>query len=78
MGLTDRTAVLQALSAEWKVKPVDLDDLKIQTDVAKLLSDATARKMFCLPFLREDGFILVAMACPRDPPAGRQSTNEIR
>ena len=67
MGLADRSAVLQALAAEWKVKPVDFDDLRVQTDVAKLLSDATARKMFCLPFVREDGFILVAMADPRDP-----------
>ncbi|MBK8871050.1 MAG: Flp pilus assembly complex ATPase component TadA [Elusimicrobia bacterium] len=67
MGLADRSAVLQALAAEWKVKPVDFDDLKIQMDVAKLLSDATARKMYCLPFIREDGFILVAMADPRDP-----------
>jgi hypothetical protein len=43
------------------------DEIQVQRDVAKLIPDATARKNFCIPFIKEDGYVLVAMADPRDP-----------
>ncbi|MBL8024418.1 MAG: type II/IV secretion system protein [Elusimicrobia bacterium] len=66
LNLTDKMTVLQVLAAEWKVKPILFDEIKIQTNVAKLISDASARRNFVLPFIKEDDIILVAMADPSD------------
>jgi len=67
LGFVDKLSVLQALAAEWEVQPVLFDDVQVDSRVAKLISDAMARKLGVLPFLREDGIVLVAMADPRDP-----------
>jgi hypothetical protein len=64
MGLVDKMAMLQALSAEWNVKPIVFDEIQVQRDVAKLIPDAVARKNFFIPFIKEDGYVLVAMADP--------------
>jgi type IV pilus assembly protein PilB len=70
MGLADKMTVLQALAAEWNVKPISLDEITIQPDVAKLLPAAVARKNFMLPIIKEDGMLLVVMADPGSPPLG--------
>ncbi|MBK6879384.1 MAG: Flp pilus assembly complex ATPase component TadA [Elusimicrobia bacterium] len=67
LGFVDKLSVLQAIAAEWEVQPVLFDDVVVDGRVAKLISDAMARKHNVLPFLREDGIILLAMADPRDP-----------
>ena len=67
MGLVDKMVMLQTLSAEWNVKPVVFEEIQVQKDVAKLIPDAIARKNFFIPFIKEDGYVLVAMADPRDP-----------
>lgn len=67
LGFVDKLSVLQALAAEWEVQPVLFDDVQVDSRVAKLISDAMARKLGVLPFLREDGIVLVAMSDPRDP-----------
>jgi type IV pilus assembly protein PilB len=67
MGLADKMAVLQALATEWNVQPVALEEVTVHADVAKLVPDAVARKNSFMPFIREDGVVLVVMADPRDP-----------
>ncbi|TXH27319.1 MAG: hypothetical protein E6Q99_03600 [Elusimicrobia bacterium] len=67
LGFVDKLSVLQALAAEWEVQPVLFDEVQVDGRVAKLISDAMARKHGVLPFLREDGIVLIAMADPRDP-----------
>ncbi len=37
MGLVDKMAMLQALAAEWNVKPVVFEEIQVQKDVAKLI-----------------------------------------
>jgi type IV pilus assembly protein PilB len=66
LGLTDKMTVLQTLAAGMNVKPILFDEIKVQVDVAKMLSDAVARRNFVLPFIKEDDIVLVAMADPGD------------
>ncbi len=65
LGLADKMAVLQALAKAWKVKPVNLDDVEISWDVAKLIPDSFARAHSMIPFIKEDSNIFVAMVDPQ-------------
>jgi type IV pilus assembly protein PilB len=63
--IAEKMEVLQALAAEWRVKPIDLEGVDVAPDVVKLLSDAMARQYLAVPFHQEDNVIKVAMADAR-------------
>jgi type IV pilus assembly protein PilB len=66
LKLVDKVDVLQLLSKEWRNKAVDLAEMEIDPDVAKIVPEQTARRHLVLPFAKEDQVLLVAMADPRD------------
>lgn len=64
--LADRVDVLQVLSKEWRVRAVDLAEMDVDPDVVKIVSEQNARRHLAIPFAKEEGVLLVAMADPRD------------
>ena len=66
LKLVDRVDVLQVLSKEWRVRAVDLDEIEVDPEVVKIVSEQNARRHLAIPFAKEEGVLLVAMADPRD------------
>lgn len=66
MNLLSRVDLLRTLSQEWGVRAVNLDEIEIDPDVAKLIPEAAARRHRAVPFVKEDNALFVAMADPRD------------
>jgi type IV pilus assembly protein PilB len=66
LKLADRVDVLQALSKEWRVRAVDMAEMEVDPDVVKVVTEQNARRHFAIPFAKEEGVLLVAMADPRD------------
>jgi len=66
MKLVERVDVLQVLSKEWRVRAVDLDEIEVDPEVVKIVSEQNARRHLAIPFAKEEGVLLVAMADPRD------------
>jgi type IV pilus assembly protein PilB len=66
MKIVDKMDALRALAKEWRQKAVNLDDLEIDPDIIRILPENLCRRNDLLPFAREDGMLLVAMADPRD------------
>ncbi len=51
---------------QWDVPFVDLSEITIDQDAAKLIPESLMRKHNCIPIGREDGSLQVAMADPND------------
>ncbi|MDD5628381.1 MAG: ATPase, T2SS/T4P/T4SS family [Elusimicrobia bacterium] len=58
--------LLKALSAEWQVKAVDLGQMDIDVEIAKIIPEAVSRRHHAIPFAKEESSLFVAMADPRD------------
>lgn len=66
LNLMSRVNLLRALSQDWGVKAVNLDEIEIDPEVVKLIPEAAARRHRAVPFVKEENVIFVAMADPRD------------
>ncbi|MGA2090919.1 MAG: ATPase, T2SS/T4P/T4SS family, partial [Endomicrobiales bacterium] len=66
MNLLSRVDLLRILSQEWGVRAVNLDEIEIDAEVAKLIPEAAARRHRAVPFVKEENVLFVAMADPRD------------
>ncbi len=64
--ILEKTAVLKALSEEWRIKAVNLTDMEVDLDVVKVIPEATARRHKAVPFAKEDNVLFVSMVDPRD------------
>ncbi|MBI4064430.1 MAG: type II/IV secretion system protein [Elusimicrobia bacterium] len=62
----DRQKLLEVVLKGWNVKAVDLSQVTIDPDVIKLIPEALQKRHTVLPFMKEDGHLLVAMPDPRD------------
>lgn len=66
LNLLSRVDLLRTLSQEWSVKAVNLDEIEIDPEVAKVVPEAAARRHRAVPFVKEENVLFVAMADPRD------------
>jgi type IV pilus assembly protein PilB len=65
-GLIGKGQLLKALSEDWQVKAVDLLQMDVDAEVAKIIPEAVARRHVAIPFAKEESVLFVAMADPRD------------
>jgi type IV pilus assembly protein PilB len=65
-NLLGKAQLLKALSEEWQVKAVDLNQMDVDQEVAKIIPEAVARRHHAIPFAKEESTLFVAMADPRD------------
>ncbi|MBI4060905.1 MAG: Flp pilus assembly complex ATPase component TadA, partial [Elusimicrobia bacterium] len=65
-GLIGKAQLLKALSEEWQVKAVDLLQMDVDAETAKIIPEAVARRHVAIPFAKEESVLFVAMADPRD------------
>ncbi len=65
-GLIKKGPLLKALSDEWQVKAVDLTQMEVDAETAKVIPEAVARRHAAIPFAKEENLLFVAMADPRD------------
>lgn len=66
LNMMSRVDLLRTLSQEWGVKAVNLDEIEIDPETAKVIPEAAARRHRAVPFVKEDNVLFVAMADPRD------------
>ncbi len=66
LNFISRVDLLRTLSQEWGVKAVNLDEIEIDPEVAKVIPEAAARRHRAVPFVKEDNVLFVAMADPKD------------
>ncbi len=66
MNFLAKAQLLKCLSEEWQVKAVDLSQMDIEPEIAKIIPEAVARRHMALPFAKEESVLFVAMADPRD------------
>jgi type IV pilus assembly protein PilB len=66
LSLATKAAILKALSDEWQVKAVDLGQVEMDVETAKIIPEAVARRHSVIPFAKEENVLFVAMADPRD------------
>jgi type IV pilus assembly protein PilB len=66
LNLVAKGALLKALSDEWQVKAVDLGQMDVDVETAKIIPEAVARRHTAIPFAKEENVLFVAMADPRD------------
>lgn len=62
----DKRQLLKVLSREWNVKVIDLNDIEIDSELSKIISVDTCKRYKLVPFAKEENFLFVAMADPRD------------
>lgn len=65
-NILDKTAVLKALSEEWRIKAVNLSDMEVDLDVVKVIPETTARRHKAVPFAKEENVLFVSIVDPRD------------
>ncbi len=65
-GLIGKAQLLKSLSEDWQVKAVDLLQMDVDAEVAKIIPEAVARRHVAIPFAKEESVLFVAMADPRD------------
>src|SRR5579859_4191905 len=66
LQLLAKGPLLKALSEEWQVKAVDVGQMDIDKEVAKIIPESNARRHLAIPFAKEENVLFVAMADPRD------------
>lgn len=62
----EKHKILKALSNEWGIKVVDLQNLEIDKDIAKIIPIETCKRNKLVPFSKEEELLFVAMADPRN------------
>jgi type IV pilus assembly protein PilB len=66
LGFIGKAQLLKALSEDWKVKAVDLTQMEVDQETAKIIPEAVARRHNAIPFAKEESVLFVAMSDPRD------------
>ncbi len=66
LNLVAKGPLLKALSEEWQVKAVDLGQMDVDVETAKIIPEAVARRHTAIPFAKEENVLFVAMSDPRD------------
>jgi type IV pilus assembly protein PilB len=66
MNLIEKTILLRKLSDDWGIKVVDVTELEIEPEIAKLIPETSARRHRAIPFAKEENTLFVAMVDPRD------------
>lgn len=66
LNLIKKGSLLKALSQEWQVKAVDLQQMEVDAEIAKTVPEAVARRHVAIPFAKEENVLFVAMGDPRD------------
>jgi len=66
LNLLKKGVLLKALSQEWQVKAVDLQQMEVDQEIAKTVPEAVARRHVAIPFAKEENVLFVAMGDPRD------------
>ncbi len=66
LNMMGKAQLLKCLSEEWQVKAVDLNQMDIESEIAKIIPEAVARRHHAIPFAKEESVLFVAMADPRD------------
>ncbi|MEN3013211.1 MAG: GspE/PulE family protein [Endomicrobiia bacterium] len=62
----DKHKLLKVLSSEWETRVVDLSDIEVDTDLAKIISVETCKRYKLVPFSKDENILCVAMVDPRD------------
>ncbi len=62
----DKNKLLKILSVEWNIKVVDLQNLEIDKDITKIVPVETCKRNKLIPFSKEEEFLFIAMADPRN------------
>ncbi|MBI2070553.1 MAG: Flp pilus assembly complex ATPase component TadA [Elusimicrobia bacterium] len=65
-NVIERQKLLEIVLKGWNAKAVDLSQISIDPDVLKLVPEALQKRHTLLPFMKEEGILLVAMPDPRD------------
>lgn len=65
-NMVGKAQLLKTLSEEWQVKAVDLLQMDVDAETAKIIPEAVARRHVAIPFAKEENVLFVAMADPRD------------
>ncbi|MDX6768018.1 MAG: ATPase, T2SS/T4P/T4SS family [Elusimicrobiota bacterium] len=66
LAFVGKAQLLKTLSEEWQVKAVDLLQMDVDAETAKIIPEAVARRHVAIPFAKEENVLFVAMADPRD------------
>jgi type IV pilus assembly protein PilB len=66
LGFVGKAQLLKTLSEEWQVKAVDLIQMDVDAETAKIIPEAVARRHIAIPFAKEENMLFVAMSDPRD------------
>lgn len=66
LGYVERLSLLKILSMEWGVKSMDLDAIEIDPEIVKIIPESLARRHRAVPFAKEEDYLFVAMADPKD------------
>lgn len=66
LGFIERLALLKTLSVEWGVKSMDLEAIEIDPEIVKIIPEQLARRHRAVPFAKEEDYLFVAMADPKD------------
>jgi type IV pilus assembly protein PilB len=66
LNLAGKPQLLKCLSEEWRVKAVDLNQMDVDKEVARIIPEAVARRHHAIPFAKEESKLFVAMADPLD------------
>ena len=62
----EKHKLLKTISVEWGVKVVDLKDLEIEQEIAKIVPEETCKRNKLIPFNKEEELLFVAMVDPRN------------
>ncbi len=65
-GAVSKHDVLAVFSEEWQVQAVDLTKVEIDPEIAKIIPESAARRHAAVPFAKDESFLYVAMADPKD------------
>ena len=66
LKLMGKAPLLKCICEEWQVKAVDLNQMDVETEIAKIIPEAVARRHLAIPFAKEESVLFVAMADPLD------------
>ncbi len=65
-GLIDENSIIDVLEFQLKIPKISFNDIHIDLEAVKLISENLARKNNLIPVMREDGRLVVAMSDPLD------------
>ncbi|MBI5630168.1 MAG: Flp pilus assembly complex ATPase component TadA [Elusimicrobia bacterium] len=66
LNFLGKPQLLKCLAEEWQVKAVDLNQMDVEIEIAKIIPEAVARRHLAIPFAKEENALFIAMADPLD------------